>query len=509
MAANSRTVNASRNLIWGGINKIILLICPFILRTIFIYTIGLEYLGINSLFTSVLQILSLAELGFGSAVVYSLYEPLANKDTRLVCHLMGFLRKVYRIIGISIFIIGLGLTFCLDKIIKGSVLSNINLYYVYYIFLINTVISYLFAGYKACLLTANQRDDIKSKVFIISTLVQYILQGSILIILKNYYLYLIILPITTLVVNILNSLFVKKYFPDYVARKGLPKELIKPLYQQIAGLFISRISGVSRNAVVNILISAYVGLIPLAMYTNYLYVQSSVHSVLTIVGVSILAGIGNSIVLESETKNYKDFINFNFLYMWIVGWIFCCLIVLFQPFIKLWLGRDALLAFPTVVLICLTFYFTGAGDIRNTYVNATGIWWKNKWRSIFEGILNVVLGIFLIKIYKIMGVILAVLITTILFNFWIGTSVLYRAYFKSFKIKDFILRQSIYFLITIIGTSITYLCCYYIQNEDIVAFIFRLVICLIVPNLIYLLFYSKLPEFKAMIVILKRITKKH
>ena len=241
MALENRTKNASRNIIWGGVSKVVLMLLPFFIRTIFIYTIGLEYLGLTSLFTSVLQILNLAELGFATAVVYSLYKPLSDNDADLVCAIMAFLKKVYYCVGAIILVFGVGISFFLPHFIHGDIPKDINIYYLFYLYLVNTVISYFFAGYKAALLTANQRDDIKSKVITFASISQYLLQGAVLLLFKNFYLYVIVLPFTTLAINACNALFAKKYFPQYVARGRLASEQVKPMVKQIGGLLISRL----------------------------------------------------------------------------------------------------------------------------------------------------------------------------------------------------------------------------------------------------------------------------
>lgn len=484
------------------------MLLPFFIRTIFIYTIGLEYLGLNSLFTSVLQMLSLAELGFGTAVVYSLYKPLAEKDTDTVCATMAFLKKTYRYVGLFILVLGIILSFFLPKLIHGEVPKDINIYYIYFLYLINTVISYFFAGYKSALLTANQRDDIKSKVVTFTSIGQYLLQGAALWFFRNYYVYIVILPLTTLMVNFTNAYLTKKFFPQYIAKGKLPKEQISPMTKQIGGLLISRIAGVSRNAVANVMISSFIGLVSLAIYSNYTYIETSVHGLLTIVGASIVAGVGNSIVKESEQKNHQDFMKFNFIYMWVSGWIFCCFINLFQPFITLWVGAKSTISYPTVVLLCLMFYFTAAGDMRNTYVNATGIWWQNKWRSILEAVVNVLLCFVLIRRFQISGVLVAIIISTVVVNLWYGSTILYTEYFKNQKFSIFILSHLQYFLVTIVVTVVTFCCCHFISTISWGTLVFRLIICLIVPNALYLIIYHRKAEFQSVKDLVKRMIKR-
>lgn len=505
MALDTRTVNAKRNIVWGTASKVVLMLLPFFIRTIFIYTIGLEYLGLSSLFTSLLQILSLAELGFATAVVYSLYKPLTDNDTEMVCAIMAFLKKTYYCVGSVILFFGIIASFFLPHFIHGDVPDDINIYCLFYLYLANTVISYFFAGYKSALLTANQRDDIKSKVITFVNIAQYILQGAVLLIFKDFYIYVVVLPLATLSINAFNAYYTRRYFPQYVAKGKLSKEQVKPMAKQIGGLFISRICAVSRNAIANILISSFIGLLTLAVYSNYVYIETSIHGMLTIVGASILAGVGNSIVKESEDKNYKDFMKFNFIYMWISGWCFCCLVNLFQPFMTLWLGAKSTMHYPTVVLLCLVFYFTAAGDMRNTYINATGIWWQNKWRPILEAITNLLLSFLLIKRFQVSGVLIATLVSLIFVNLWFGSKILYQEYFKTKRFRDFIISHMTYFVITAIAAAMTYICCSAIQMNNIAGLLLRLLFCIIMPNIIYIILYHRRTEFKDSLSFIKRL----
>lgn len=504
MALEARTLNAKRNIAWGAASKVVLMLLPFFIRTIFIYTIGLEYLGLSSLYTSLLQILSLAELGFATAVVYSLYKPLAENDTEMVCAIMAFLKYTYYCVGVLILVLGLTASAFLPHFIHGDVPDDINIYYLFYIYLLNTVISYFFAGYKSALLTANQRDDIKSKVITVVNIAQYVLQGIVLLLFKDFYLYVTVLPLATLSINALNAYFTKRYFPQYVAKGTLSQEQVRPMIKQIGGLFISRICAVSRNSVTNILISSFIGLLTLAVYSNYVYVETSIQGMLTIVGASILAGVGNSIVKESEEKNYSDFKKFNFIYMWISGWCFCCLVNLFQPFITLWVGEKSTMQYSTVLLLCLVFYFTTAGDMRNTYINATGIWWQNRWRPILEASTNLLLSFLLIKQFQVSGVLVATLISLVFVNLWFGSRVLYSEYFKTQKFSDFIKAHLTYFIISCLAAFLTYLCCSLVKSGSLLGLLLRLVFCMIIPNVVYFVFYYRKNEFKESVQFIKR-----
>ena len=194
-----RTKNATRNIIYGVFLKIYQLLGPFILRTIFIYTLGMEYLGLNSLFTSILSVLNLAELGVGSALVFSMYKPIAEDDTEKICALMNLYKLYYRIIGAVILVIGLILVPFIPNLISGSVPEDVNIYVLYLMNLGATVLSYWLFAYKTCLFGAHQRNDMIAKVTIVSSTLQYIIQAIFLISISNYYLYLTITLAQTMV----------------------------------------------------------------------------------------------------------------------------------------------------------------------------------------------------------------------------------------------------------------------------------------------------------------------
>ena len=260
-----RTKNATRNIIYGVFLKIYQLLGPFILRTIFIYTLGMEYLGLNSLFTSILSVLNLAELGVGSALVFSMYKPIAEDDTEKICALMNLYKLYYRIIGAVILIIGLILVPFIPKLILGSAPEDINIYVLYLMNLGATVLSYWLFAYKTCLFGAHQRNDVTAKVTMISSTLQYIIQAVLLIIVANYYLYLAI----TLVTGVFNNLYAawkcNKMFPNYNARGHLDKSEVKVINGKVRDLFTAKLGSVVVDSADTIVISTFLGLTTLAI----------------------------------------------------------------------------------------------------------------------------------------------------------------------------------------------------------------------------------------------------
>ena len=265
----SRVKNAKRNIFSSVINKILSILMPFVIRTIIINELGIEYLGLDNLFVSILQILNLSEMGISSAIVYCLYKPISEGDNEKIYALYNFIRKAYHYIGLGILSVGLIIVPFLRYFIAGSIPEDVNLYVLYFIYLFNTVISYFLFAYKNALLNAYQRIDISTNILTISRMFMYILQIVLLIIFHNYYIYAIMLPLCTIVNNYITKYYTDKLFPDIVAKGNLENDTKDKLKKQIGGVFVTKICTVSRNSLDSIVISAYLGLSVTAIYGNY------------------------------------------------------------------------------------------------------------------------------------------------------------------------------------------------------------------------------------------------
>lgn len=501
----SRTENTVRNIIWGMLNKVIILLFPFIIRTVIIRQLGSEYLGLSSLFTSLLQVLSLAELGFSSAVVFSLYKPIAEKDKKTICALMNLYKKIYRIIGLIILILGLCVMPFISYLIKGTYPTDINIYLLYFIYLINTVITYFLFAYKSSLLVAHQRNDIISNISSITRILEYILQIYILWMYKNYYMYMVITIFSTIINNFMVAYCVNKKYPDYKSYGVVDDEEKRLIRKRVFGLMIQKVCKASRNSLDSIFLSAFLGLNIVAMYNNYFMILSAITGILIIFITSMTASIGNSIAVESVEKNYSDLKKFNFIYMWISGFCTVCLLCLYQPFMKIWMGEQYLFSMGIVICFCLYFYSLKVGDIISAYTQASGIWWEGRYKAIIETVINIVLNYFLGKTFGVYGILLATIISLSTVGFIYGTSIVFRNYFKNISKKEYYLYHLLYFIITVIIATITFVCCEFVKYEGILGLCIKLLICIIVPNLLYILVYYKTKIFKESITLFRRI----
>lgn len=492
----NRTENSIRNIFWGVISRLVMLFFPFVIRTILIKSLGADYLGLNSLFTSILTVLNLAELGFSSAVVYNMYKPIAENDTDTVCALMTYYRKVYHTIGICVTVAGLLLIPFLPHLINGSYPESVNLTVLYVLFLANTSVSYFLFAYKNCILTAYQREDVISKVTIVLKIVMYIMQIGVLVVLRNYYYYVIVMIGCTVLTNTVTAYYSNKIYPQYRCRGEISEEKRMNIRKNIQGLMVGKVCMVSRNSFDSIFLSMYLGLETVAIYGNYYYIMSSISGILIILMTSLSAGIGNSVATESVEKNYKDMNKFVFIYAWISGWCAVCLFCLFQPFMEIWMGKDMLFPMIDVVLICLYFYSLTMGDVRSQYSSAAGLFWENRKYVLAEAISNIVLNCILGKLFGVHGIIVATCISILMINFVWGSAILFKHYFVHYRVAEFYKKHFFYFGVAIIATAVTYALTMLIPGNVYVRFGTSIVACCIIPNSIFYFVYKKKEEFK-------------
>lgn len=408
-----RTKNAGRNIVFGVMLKAYQIVIPFVMRTVMIYLMGVQYLGLNSLFTSILQVLNLAELGVGSAMVYSMYKPIAIDDETRICALMKLYRTYYRVIGLVIAIIGVFLTPFIPKLIKSDVPPDINIYILYILNLAVTVLSYWLFAYKNCLLDAHQRTDVTSKVTLVTNTVQYALQILVLVLFKNYYAYVIVALFTQAMTNIVIAMVVTKMFPDYRPNGKLESSEIKTINRRIRDLFTAKLGGTITNSADTIVISAFLGLTTLAVYQNYYFIMNAVCGFITVLFSSITAGIGNSLVTETIEKNYKDFKVFSFIICYILCICCCCFIGLYQPFIRLWVGNKYILDYRFVILFCVLFYCLELAMLWASIKDAAGLWHSDRFRPLVGASVNLILNIVLVQYCGLYGIILSTVLSYI------------------------------------------------------------------------------------------------
>ena len=504
---NSRTQNSVRNLKYGIINRIVSIVFPFFVRTIFIRYLGEEYLGLNSLFSSILQVLNLADLGFSSAIVASMYKPIANGDVAKVSALMKLYRNLYKIIGTVLLSIGLILTPFIDIFISGNPPEDINIYLLWLLYLSHTVISYLFFAYKVSLINAHQRNDITEKIGALCRIAISLLQIVVVVIFKNIYLYVFLNVVNSIIYNLWCSIECNKRFPQYQCKGELDIETKNNIKKNVGALAIQKIGNTVSVSLDSIVISAFLGLSAVAIYGNYYYIVSAVATFVNLIYSSVTASIGNSIVTETAEKNYNDLKKFFFLNTWIVGWCCICFMCLFQDFMTAWMGESLLLSISTVLCLVLRFYFDQIRKVVLTYKDAAGMWWADKWRPLAGCMVNLSLNIILVKTIGIAGVMVSTVISYAFIEMPWETHVLFKKYFKLSEREYYIEMLNITVKMFVVGVF-TYCLCTFISLNPIVSFAVKLILCIIVPNFLFVLLNIKNRDFKSSMQFLLNIIKR-
>ena len=483
---DGRLKNSIRNTISGIASRIITIVFPFIIRTVIIKKIGMDYAGLNGIFNSVLMMLSISELGFGNALVYSMYKPIADADTDKVCALLNFYKKVYRIVGCAILALGLCLLPFIRSFINGEVPTDINVYVLYLVFLLNTVIGYFAFAYKSALLTASQRVDISNKIIIYVNLAAYLAQLAVLWNLRNYMAYVILSPIFTVITNIVQSKVVDKVYPQYKCRGSLEKGELKDIYKNVFALIGEKIGATVLLSTDTIVISAFLGLTEVACYNNYYMIISAVRNLVMVIFDSIRPSVGNSMVTESFDKNYRDFNKISSLFVWISGFCSISMICLFQPFMRIWVGEEYLLSKATVIMFGVYFFGWKMVDVLVLYRDAAGMWWYGKSRPYVVSILNIVGDILLVHFFGLDGVVFATLFTSVCISYPWLLGILFKRYFKG-KPWDYLKRLGIQCLVVTAAGLLTYFICYrVIVGYSFAKFVIRTAVCAVVPNVIFL-----------------------
>lgn len=487
---NSRTQNSVRNMAFGALNRIVSIVFPFIVRTIFIKTIGEEYLGLNTLYSSILQVLNLADLGFSTAIVASMYKPIAENDTETVSALMKLYRNIYRVIGISILGVGIILTPFISHFINGTPPEGINIYVLWILYLLNTVISYLLFAYKVSVLNAHQRNDVTEKIGTITRIITSIFQIYVVAVLRNIYLYVALTEICSCAYNIWCAIECDKRYPQYSCRGQIDAKTKNKITKDIGALTIQKIGNTVSLSLDSIIISAFLGLTTVAIYGNYFYVISAISTFVALIYSAITASIGNSIAMESKEKNYNDFKKIVFLNTWLIGWCCICFMCLFQDLMVVWMGKNLLFEISTVLCLVLRFFFEQLRKVVLTYKDAAGMWWHDKWKPLVGCTVNLILNVLLVKTIGVAGVALSTVISYALVEMPWETHVLFKYYFKQ-SACEYYKELGISITTMTFAGIISYFLCGILPLHGVVAIIIKFIICCVLPNVVFIVLNAK------------------
>lgn len=490
---NSRTHNSLRNIFYGLINKIVVLLLPFITRTMLLYLLGTKSVGISTLFSSILVFLSLAELGFGSAVVYTMYKPISNGDYTMLNALLNYYRSLYRCIGIAVLIIGLILTPFLPYLIKGETPDGVNLYLLFFLYLINSVISYFFAGYRQSLLVAHQRSDIRDKIAMSVTIAVRIGEVLAIYFTRSLYVFVLCMVLGTLTTNIVTAIVTRKMYPDLYCKGEVSKEIKQGINKRLGGLFGTKLNSIVVHQADTLIISAFLGLTFLAQYGNYYFIISAISGFVMTFFASMTASIGNKIAVDSGEEVFKLFKKINFINNWIVGWSSICLLCLMHPFMIIWVKEDLTLPITMSVLMTLYFYIYQIQRTILTFKDAGGLWYEDRYRPYTSMVINVILNLILVQYIGIYGVVTSTILAFFISIPWCNY-IVFKYMFQKSAIRNLLMMIANLIITSVIGLFTYFVC--QIFPVSILGLIERLFFCIFASNIFYILLFRKTDEYR-------------
>ena len=494
---NSRLKNSALNFASGFLGRVLTILLNFVVRTIFIYCLNEAYLSVNGLYSNILTVLSLAELGFGSAMVYRMYAPVAVKDYQKTAALLQFYKKIYIIIGVVIFLLGLCVIPFMDYIIKDKPdISGLTLYYI--LFLVNTSISYWFSSYKASVLYADQKEYIKTNVQNTMAILQSGLQIVLLLLFRKYLLYLLVQLVGNIFLNLYVAHLVDKRYPEIQTYQGasLSAEERVQIRKDTEALVLSRFGHVALNGTDNIIISAVVGVLWVGRLSNYTLICDSVTSVLCQITAAITGSLGNFFATEDKHAGYALFKKVEFLNFWLYGFSFIALVTLLDPFVQIWAGGRFVLGLPISIAIAINFFVAGYMNTLWVFRSTLGLFKQGKFRPILVAILNIVLSIVLGRLWGVFGVLFATFLSRAAISLWYDPLILHRYGFEV-SCKPFFARyfRRVLLLTAVLIAMLTIRHVVLSSATTVLRFAVMTMVTVIVPNAIFWLAYRRCEEY--------------
>lgn len=491
-----RTKHSIKNISINLFSQIVIIMLGFLSRKVFLDSLGSEYLGINGLLTNVLSAMVLIEGGIGISIVYNLYKPLAEGNKEDIIALVQLYKKAYTVLAVIMVCISYFIYPMIDKIIvDGSNVKGVQI--VYFLFVAKNVVCYLY-GYKWALINADQRGYHLTKNNLIFQVISIIGKIIILILTKNYMLYLLIEFVLFIIQNICNSMIVNKLYP-YIKTKekyNIDKDIKVNINKNVRAMFVQNIGSYAISSTDNIIVSTFINVSLVGIYSNYTMIIDQLSSLVSTVINGVSNSVGNLIAVESKEKVYFIFNISYFMSFLIYSISFIFLFNLTEPFISWWLGKEYILDKFTFIVLLINFYISG---IRNSVVifkSKAGLFSQDKYAVVVQGVINLVFSIILVKKLGLVGVFLGTTISYIALSFWNQPRILYKYVFNK-SLVDYFKKYILYLILTILVCLITTnICNIFVVGDGFVSLVFKGIICITTPSLIYIFIFYKTNEFK-------------
>ena len=505
MGKYSRTEYSYLNILAGVGGYSVSVILSMFNRMVFARTLPADYLGINGLFTNILSMLSLAELGIGGAIVYALYKPLAEDDHEKVASIVQLFGKAYTIIGSVIFVIGLCLTPFLTLIIGEHPEIPENLYLIFVLFLFNTASSYFFT-YRSTLLTAAQQNYYNTGINYLVLAVQEVIQAVYLLLTHEYIDYLIIQVIGGLTYNIIISKIAIKKHPYIVCKsiKPLSKEESHKIFKDVRDLTIYKISGLLVNSTDNILITFFNGLATTGIASNYTLLVNTLNSLLAQIFNGLTASIGNHNASEPVEKRYQMFNFLNLMNFWIFGWAALGIYFCSSDLVQLCFGEKYVLSNEIPFVMSLNFFTVGMMNAVWTYKHTLGLFHYGRFIQFFTGILNIVFSVLLGTYWGLFGILFATFIARLFTSLWYDPYAVFKYGFQK-SVSIYMKKIIKYLVILMCSAFLCHILFLFVSTGLIMRIWEKIILCSAVSNIIFWISFRKTAEFGMLKKFLSRI----
>ena len=491
----SRVDNVVKNMKFAILCQGVMGVVNFGVRRVFAIVLEQNYLGLSGLFTDILSMLSLAELGFGTSILFSLYKPVAEGDTEKIKSLMALYRKAYRIIGLVVLGSGLALTPFLDWFVKEMPEGIPHIQWIYVLNVVNSALSYFFI-YKATLLFACQQKYVEMLVTTVVKTAAGLVQIGALLLTGSYFLYLAVMLCATLVQNAAISLETDRRYPYLRERnvRPLEQEDKRVIFRNVAAMVFHKFGDVAVFSTDSILMAKFISVAAVGLYSNYMLIRRTLVMVIDMLFSAITAGLGNLNASEAVERKRLAFRHVNFFSAWLFGWMSICLLWLYNPFIELWLGAGYLFPMEIVALIVFNFYLSCMRIPVGAAKNAMGLFWNDRYKPVAEVAVNLIASVLLARHMGIAGVLLGTTLSTVLVPFWIEPLVLYRRGLEQ-GAGEYFLRYLLYLAVTAASGGLTGILCAW-APAGAAGFAAKMLACGTVPHLVYLAAYWRTEDFR-------------
>ncbi|MHC5251603.1 lipopolysaccharide biosynthesis protein [Listeria kieliensis] len=498
--SQTKTEYVVKNLMIGSITQVIFLLLSFVNRTIFIYYLGKEYLGLDALFTNILTVLSFAELGIGNAIIFSLYKSMVDQNKTRIKAIMELYAKAYRTIGLVVFLVGMLIMPFLKYLIKDQPNIPENIHFIYFLFLLNTSISYLFS-YKKAIFSADQKEYVINVCQQIFFFLQSAAQLIYLYFTRDYIGFVIIQVIGTFSLNLFLAAYANRKYRFLTGKtiQKLEKSETRTIFQNVKALAMYKFGSIIINSTDSVIISAFLGLSVVGIYSNYLLIISAAVTVLSRALSSITGSVGHLNASTDKDRKEKVFKQLFFMVSWIY---FLCGIMLYNvinPFISLWIGDSYLLGKGTLLVIIISFYVNGMQFAAYTYRTTMGLFRQGRFVPIAMAILNIILSLIFVQYWGLVGVLVATIIARLLTTTLVDPYLVYRLGFEK-SVWDYFKMYGIYVVITAVIFVVSLPVMDLIYRGSWFSFILAAVILFFLINLLYVLIFYRTKECQAVIM---------